>query len=35
MTKSHKLVKKSHKNVNLDDKNSKTSVPKTQKCKFR
>ena len=34
MTKSHKSVKKSHKNVNLGDKNSQTSVNKTQKCKF-
>ena len=32
MTKSDKLVEKSHKNVNLDDKKPQTSVKKSQKC---
>ena len=35
MTKSPKLVLKSHKNVNLGDKMSQTSVKKSQKCKFK
>ena len=35
MTASQQLVKKSCKNENLGHKKSKTSVKKTQKCKFR
>ena len=35
MTASQKLVKKGRKNENLGNKKSKTSVEKTQKCKFR
>ena len=35
MTKTQKLVKNIHKNENLHDRNSQTSVKKTQKCKFR
>ena len=32
--KSHHIVKKRHKTVNLCDKKSQTSVKKSQKCKF-
>ena len=35
MTKSDKLMKKRHKNVNLGDKKSQHSVKKTKKGKFR
>ena len=35
MTKSPKLVLKSHKNVNLGHKMSQTSVKKSKQCKFR
>ena len=35
MKKSHNIVKKCYKNVNLSDKKSQTSVESSQKCKFR
>ena len=35
MTKNHSIVKKCHKNVNFDDKESQNSVKKTRNCKFR
>ena len=35
MIKSHRLVKRRHKTVNIDDKKSQTRVKYTQKCKFK
>ena len=35
MIKSHRLVKRRHKTVNIADKKSQTRVKYTQKCKFK